>query len=69
MKSIAKNIAEAVAFSIVMVILAWLDGSLVPEGAGRPLWFQIAARFLIYAVIFFVISLVVDALFARAERK
>lgn len=69
MKSIAKNIAEAVAFSIVMVILAWLDGSLVPEGAVRPLWFQIAARFLIYAVIFFVISLIVDALFARAERK
>ena len=69
MRSVVKNITEAVAFSIVMVIIAWFDGSIVPEGAVRPLWFQISTRFLIYAVIFFVVSLAVDALFARAGKK
>ena len=69
MRSIARNIAEAVAFSIVMVIIAWFDGSIVLEGAVKPLWFQVTTRFLIYAVIFFVVSLIVDALFARAEKK
>ncbi|MDO4973043.1 MAG: hypothetical protein Q4E38_02410 [Eubacteriales bacterium] len=69
MKRIGRNLAEAVAFSIVMLIIAWFDGSIVAEGAVRPLWFQLTTRFLIYAAIFFVISLIVDALFARAEKK
>lgn len=69
MRSIVKNITEAVAFSIVMLIIAWFDGSIVAEGAARPLWFQLTTRFLIYALIFFVMSLIVDALFARAEKK
>ena len=69
MRSVARNIAEALAFSIVMLIVAWFDGSIVPEGAVRPLWFQLTTRFLIYAAIFFVVSLIVDALFARAGKK
>ena len=69
MRSFAKNITEAVAFSIVMLIIAWFDGSIAAEGAARPLWFQLTTRFLIYALIFFVMSLIVDALFARAEKK
>ncbi len=69
MRSFAKNITEAAAFSIVMLIIAWFDGSIVAEGAARPLWFQLTTRFLIYALIFFVMSLIVDALFARAEKK
>ena len=69
MKSIVRNITEATAFSIVMLIIAWFDGSIVAEGAARPLWFQLTTRFLIYALIFFVMSLIVDALFARAEKK
>ncbi len=69
MRSIVRNITEAIAFSIVMLIIAWFDGSIVPEGAVRPLWFQISTRFLIYALIFFIVSLVIDKLFARAEKK
>ena len=69
MKSIGKNLAEAVAFSIVMVIIAWFDGSIVPEGAVKPLWFQVTTRFLIYTAIFFVVSLIVDAVFARVWKK
>ena len=69
MKSIGKNLAEAVAFSIVMVIIAWFDGSIVLEGAVKPLWFQVTTRFLIYTAIFFVVSLIVDAVFARVWKK
>ena len=69
MRSIGRNLAEAAAFSLVMVVVAYFDGSIVLEGAVRPLWFQVTTRFLIYAAIFFVISLVVDAVFARAGKK
>ena len=69
MRSLGKNLAEALAFSLVMVIVAYFDGSIVPEGAVRPLWFQVTTRFLIYAVIFFLISLLVDALFERFWKK
>ena len=65
MKRFGRNLAEAAAFSMVMIVIAWFDGSLVLEGAARPLWFQITARFLIYAVIFFAVSLIVDALFSK----
>ena len=69
MKSIAKNITEAVTFSVVMILIAWFDGSIVPEGAARPLWFQLTTRFLIYTAVFLVMSLIVDALFARLWKK
>lgn len=69
MKHLGKNLAEAAAFAIVMTIVAWFDGSIVPEGGARPLWFQVCARLLIYFVIFFVVSLIVDAVFARLQKK
>ena len=69
MKSIGRNLAEAAAFGIAMLILAWFRGDLVLEGAARPLWFQLTTRFVIYAAIFFVISLGMDALFKRREKK
>ena len=69
MRSLGKNLAEAAAFSLVMLIIAYFDGSIVLEGAVRPLWFQVTTRFLIYMAIFFVVSLVVDALFARFWKK
>ena len=68
MKRFGRNLAEAVAFGIAMLILAWFRGDLVLEGAARPLWFQLTARFLIYCAIFFVVSLIVDALFARKTK-
>ena len=68
MKSIGRNLAEAAAFSIVMIVIAYFDGSLVLTGAARPLWFQLTTRFLIYSAIFFVVSLIVDALFARKTK-
>ena len=52
-----------------MTIIAWFDGSIDPSGAARPLWFQVCARLLIYLVIFFVVSLIVDAVFERLEKK
>ena len=69
MNKIGKRLAEAAAFAIVMVLIAWFDGSIDPGGALRPLWFQISARFLIYMGIFFVVDLLVDALFRRFCRK
>ncbi len=68
MKRFGRNLAEAAAFGIAMLILAWFRGDLVLEGAARPLWFQLTARFLIYCAIFFVVSLIVDALFARKTK-
>lgn len=68
MKRFGRNLAEAAAFSIAMIILAWFHGDLVLEGAVRPLWFQLTTRFLIYSAIFFVVSLIVDALFARKTK-
>ena len=69
MKNLGKNLAEAAAFAIVMTIAAWFNGSIVPDGGARPLWFQVCARLLIYLVIFFVVSLIVDAVFARLQKK
>jgi len=68
MKQWGKNMAEAAAFSIVMVLVAWFDGSIDPSGAVRPLWFQVSARFMIYMLIFFVVSLVVDAIFKHIQK-
>lgn len=68
MKQWGKNLAEAAAFSIVMVLIAWFDGSIDPSGALRPLWFQVSARFVIYLLIFFVVSLLVDAIFERIQK-
>lgn len=69
MKRLGRNLAEAAAFAIVMTIIAWFDGSIVQAGGARPLWFQICARMLIYLLTFFVVSLVVDALFERPTKK
>ncbi len=69
MKRWGKNLAEAAAFAVVMTIIAWFDGSIDPSGAARPLWFQVCARLLIYLVIFFVVSLIVDAVFERLGKK
>lgn len=69
MKRFGRNLAEAAAFSIVMIVIAYFDGSLVLTGAAKPLWFQLTTRFVIYAAIFFVISLGMDALFKRREKK
>ena len=66
---IGKRLAEAAAFAIVMLIVAWFDGSIDPSGALRPLWFQVSSRFVIYLAIFFVVGLLVDALFSRFYRK
>ena len=66
---ILRSVPEAAAFSIVMLIIAWFDGSIDPSGAARPLWFQVCARLLIYLVIFFVVSLIVDAVFERLGKK
>ena len=52
-----------------MTIVAWFDGSIVPDGGARPLWFQVCARLFIYLAIFFVVSLLVDAVFERLEKK
>jgi len=68
MRRWGKNLAEAAAFSIVMVLIAWFDGSIDPSGAVRPLWFQVCARFVIYLLIFFVVSLVVDAIFKHIQK-
>ncbi len=69
MRSLSRNLAEAAAFSFVAVIIAYFDGSIDLAEAVRPLWFQVTTRFLIYAAIFFVVSLAVDALFARFWKK
>lgn len=69
MKQYGKKLAEAVAFAIVMILIAWFDGSIDPSEALRPLWFQVSARFLIYTAIFFVVGLAVDALFKRFGRQ
>ena len=69
MRSLGRNLAEAAAFSLVAVIIAYFDGSIDLTEAVRPLWFQVTTRFLIYAVIFFVVSLLMDALFARYWKK
>jgi hypothetical protein len=69
MKRLGRNLAEAAAFSIVMIVIAYFDGSIVLTGAAKPLWFQLTTRFVIYAAIFFVISLGMDALFKRREKK
>jgi len=68
MKGKGRNLAEAAAFAIIMVLVAWFDGSIDPTGAIRPLWFQVCARLVIYAAIFFVVSLIIDALFARGKK-
>ena len=68
MKQWGRNLAEAAAFSIVMVLIAWFDGSIDPSGAVRPLWFQVSARFVIYLLIFFIVSLVVDAIFRYIKK-
>ena len=68
MKQWGRNLAEAAAFSIVMVLIAWFDGSIDPSGAVRPLWFQVSARFVIYLLIFFIVSLVVDAIFGYIKK-
>ena len=36
MKHLGKNLAEAAAFAIVMTIVAWYDGSIVPDGGAEP---------------------------------
>ena len=69
MNTIGNRLAEAAAFAIVMLMVAWFDGSIDPSGALRPLWFQISLRFLIYMGIFFIVGLLVDALFRRFYRK
>ena len=69
MKNVGRKLAEAAAFAVVMTIVAWFDGSIVPDGGARPRWFQVCARLLIYFVIFFVVSLLVDAVFERLEKK
>ena len=68
MKQWGRNLAEAAAFSIVMVLIAWFDGSIDPSGAVRPLWFQVSVRFVIYLLVFFVVSLVVDAIFRHIQK-
>ena len=68
MKPWGRNLAEAAAFSIVMVLIAWFDGSIDPSGAVRPLWFQVSVRFVIYLLVFFVVSLVVDAIFRHIQK-
>lgn len=69
MKNVGRKLAEAAAFAVVMTIVAWFDGSIVPDGGARPLWFQVCARLFIYLAIFFVVSLLVDAVFERLEKK
>ena len=69
MKRLGRNLAEAAAFSIVMIVIAYFDGSIVLTGAAKPLWFQLTTRFVIYAAIFFVISLGMDALFNLREKE
>ena len=66
---LGRKLAEAAAFSLVMIVIAYFDGSIVLTGAVRPLWFQLVTRFAIYAAIFFAVSLGVDALFSRREKK
>ena len=68
MKRLGRKLAAAFAFAVVMTILAYFDGSILLEGASRPLWFQIVARLLIYMLIFFAVSLIVDAIFSRMEK-
>ena len=68
MKHWGRNLAEAAAFAIVVLLIAWFDGSIDPIGAVRPLWFQVSARFVIYLLIFFVVSLLVDAIFNRIQK-
>ncbi len=68
MKQWGRNLAEAAAFSIVMVLIAWFDGSIDPSGTVRPLWFQVSVRFVIYLLVFFVVSLVVDAIFRHIQK-
>ena len=68
MKRLGRKAAEAFAFAVVMTILAYFDGSILLEGASRPLWFQILARLLIYMLIFFTVSLIVDAIFSHLEK-
>ena len=68
MKQWGRNLAEATAFSIVVLLIAWMNGSIDPSGAVRPLWFQVSARFVIYLLIFFVVSLLVDAIFKRIQK-
>ncbi len=68
MRALGRKLAEAAAFAIVMILIAWFDGSLSPEGA-MPLWFQVLTRLLIYLLIFFAVSLLMDALFSRMEKK
>ena len=68
MKHWGRNLAEAAAFAIVVLLIAWFDGSIDPSGAVRPLWFQVSARFVIYLLIFFVVSLLVDAIFNRIQK-
>ena len=65
MKTFGRKLAEALAFAIAMLIIAYFDGSLLLSGGARPPWFQATARLLIYTAIFFVISLLIDALFSR----
>ncbi len=68
MKAYGKKLAEGLAFAIVVVLIAWFDGSITPAGA-RPLWFQVTTRLVIYTAIFFAVSLVVDAIFAGIGKK
>lgn len=68
MKHWGRNLAEAAAFAIVVLLIAWFDGSIDPSGAVRPLWFQVSARFVIYLLIFFVVSLLVDTIFNRIQK-
>ena len=69
MKSFGRKLAEALAFAIAMLVIAYFDGSLLLSGGARPLWFQVTARLLIYTAIFFVISLLIDALFSRFGKR
>ena len=69
MKAFGRKLAEALAFAIAMLIIAYFDGSLVLSGGTRPLWFQVTARLLIYTAIFLVISLLIDALFSRFGKR
>ena len=67
MRKFGKTLAEAAAFAVVMIIVAWLHGSIVMEGGARPLWFQLTARFVIYMAIFCAVSAIVDALFRKGR--
>ncbi len=67
MRKGGKTLAEAAAFAIVMIIIAWLHGSIVTEGGARPLWFQLLARLVIYMLIFCAVSAIVDALFRKGR--